>query len=155
MLPSTEQNLCLNVKQIVNANVWLLFLFLTSVLVGASSDPSINIDDPISDDFFFMVWNASAKLNATIYDKVYIKAKIVYCKSFYSCQCSFSFLTFSFVLCCDTGLQVPATQLCPQHARAEGVLLQGTSLRHRPRAGHRGAEGHPRAAGPLPPQVPV
>uniref|UniRef100_A0A3Q3M8R6 Phospholipase n=1 Tax=Mastacembelus armatus TaxID=205130 RepID=A0A3Q3M8R6_9TELE len=42
-----------------------------SVLVGASSDPSINIDDPISDEFFFLVWNASAKLNATIYDKVF------------------------------------------------------------------------------------
>uniref|UniRef100_A0A667ZXZ3 Phospholipase n=1 Tax=Myripristis murdjan TaxID=586833 RepID=A0A667ZXZ3_9TELE len=42
-----------------------------SVLVGAASDPSINIDDPISDEFFFVVWNASAKLNATIYDKVY------------------------------------------------------------------------------------
>ncbi|XP_045896306.1 phospholipase D2 [Micropterus dolomieu] len=42
-----------------------------SVLVGASSDPSINIDDPISDDFFFLVWNATAKLNATIYDKVF------------------------------------------------------------------------------------
>uniref|UniRef100_A0A7N6ANZ8 Phospholipase n=1 Tax=Anabas testudineus TaxID=64144 RepID=A0A7N6ANZ8_ANATE len=41
------------------------------VLVGASSDPSINIDDPISDDFFYLVWNASAKLNATIYDKVF------------------------------------------------------------------------------------
>uniref|UniRef100_A0A8D3CEE1 Phospholipase n=1 Tax=Scophthalmus maximus TaxID=52904 RepID=A0A8D3CEE1_SCOMX len=42
-----------------------------SVLVGASSDPSIIIDDPISDDFFFSVWNASAKLNATIYEKVF------------------------------------------------------------------------------------
>ncbi|XP_074467249.1 phospholipase D2 [Sebastes fasciatus] len=42
-----------------------------SVLVGASSDPSINVDDPISDEFFFLRWNASAKLNATIYDKVF------------------------------------------------------------------------------------
>ncbi|XP_022618041.1 phospholipase D2-like [Seriola dumerili] len=41
------------------------------VLVGDSSDPSINIDDPISDHFFFLVWDASAKLNATIYDKVF------------------------------------------------------------------------------------
>ncbi|XP_069002738.1 phospholipase D2 isoform X2 [Embiotoca jacksoni] len=41
------------------------------VLVGAASDPSINIDDPISDDFFFLVWNEAAKLNATIYDKVF------------------------------------------------------------------------------------
>uniref|UniRef100_A0A665WFL3 Phospholipase n=1 Tax=Echeneis naucrates TaxID=173247 RepID=A0A665WFL3_ECHNA len=31
----------------------------------------INIDDPISDEFFFLVWNATAKLNATIYDKVF------------------------------------------------------------------------------------
>ncbi|XP_031176037.1 phospholipase D2 isoform X1 [Sander lucioperca] len=42
-----------------------------SVLVGASSDPSINVDDPISDEFFFLNWNAPAKLNATIYDKVF------------------------------------------------------------------------------------
>ncbi|KAM4544917.1 phospholipase D2 isoform 1-T2 [Odontesthes bonariensis] len=41
------------------------------VLVGAASDPSINIDDPISDDFFFLVWNERAKLNDTIYDKVF------------------------------------------------------------------------------------
>uniref|UniRef100_A0A665WG34 Phospholipase n=1 Tax=Echeneis naucrates TaxID=173247 RepID=A0A665WG34_ECHNA len=41
------------------------------VLVGASTDHSINIDDPISDEFFFLVWNATAKLNATIYDKVF------------------------------------------------------------------------------------
>ncbi|XP_037834927.1 phospholipase D1-like isoform X2 [Kryptolebias marmoratus] len=42
-----------------------------SVLVGGTSDPSINIDDPISDDFFFLVWNQTAKLNATIYSTVF------------------------------------------------------------------------------------
>ncbi|XP_077361357.1 phospholipase D2 [Festucalex cinctus] len=42
-----------------------------SVLVGAASDPSINIDDPISDELFFLVWNSAAKLNATIYNKVF------------------------------------------------------------------------------------
>ncbi|XP_061608303.1 phospholipase D1 isoform X2 [Phyllopteryx taeniolatus] len=42
-----------------------------SVLVGAASDPSINIDDPISDDLFFLLWNSAAKLNATIYNKVF------------------------------------------------------------------------------------
>lgn len=41
------------------------------VLVGASIDPSINIDDPISDEFFFITWNEVAKLNAEIYDKVF------------------------------------------------------------------------------------
>lgn len=38
------------------------------VLVG---DPAINIDDPISDEFFFSVWNEAARLNAVIYDKVF------------------------------------------------------------------------------------
>lgn len=47
-----------------------LFFCFNSVLVGATSDPSINIDDPISDEFFFLVWNETAKLNAAIYDKV-------------------------------------------------------------------------------------
>lgn len=42
-----------------------------SVLVGAASDPSINIDDPISDEFFYLVWNEKAKQNADIYDKVF------------------------------------------------------------------------------------
>lgn len=41
-----------------------------SVLVGAADDPSISIDDPISDEFFFLVWNEAAKQNAAIYDKV-------------------------------------------------------------------------------------
>lgn len=42
-----------------------------SVLVGAASDPSINIDDPISDEFFYLVWNEKAKQNADVYDKVF------------------------------------------------------------------------------------
>lgn len=53
-----------------------IYIFFTfSVLVGAQSDPSISVDDPISDEFFFLAWNAAAKLNASIYDKVGIKAK--------------------------------------------------------------------------------
>ncbi|XP_038861469.1 phospholipase D2-like isoform X2 [Salvelinus namaycush] len=41
------------------------------VLLGADSDPKIDIDDPISDPFFLLGWNAAAKLNAKIYDKVF------------------------------------------------------------------------------------
>lgn len=66
---------------------------------------------------------------------------------------SFSFLTcllFSLV-----GLQMPSKQHCSQHARAEGILQQGTPLRHRPWAGQRGAGGCSRAVGPFPPEVPV
>lgn len=55
----------------------------------------------------------------------------------------------------DAGFQMSPLRLCAQHARAEGVLCRGTPLRHRPRAGHRGAEGRPRSAGLLPPEVPV
>ncbi|KAF6728882.1 Phospholipase D2 [Oryzias melastigma] len=52
-----------------------------SVLVGATSDPSINIDDPISDDFFYLTWNETAKLNASIYDKVF---RCLPCNSVYN-----------------------------------------------------------------------
>nr|XP_046177954.1 phospholipase D2-like [Oncorhynchus gorbuscha]XP_046177962.1 phospholipase D2-like [Oncorhynchus gorbuscha] len=41
------------------------------VLLGADSDPKIDIDDPISDRFFLLGWNAAAKLNAKIYGKVF------------------------------------------------------------------------------------
>lgn len=40
------------------------------VLLGADSDPSIDIDDPISDHFFAEVWNKMAQSNASIYDTV-------------------------------------------------------------------------------------
>jgi hypothetical protein len=40
------------------------------VLLGADYEPQIDIDDPISDLFFFVGWNTTAKLNAMIYDKV-------------------------------------------------------------------------------------
>lgn len=64
-----------------NCNTWWQHLHLVpisltrvsllfSVLVGAASNPSLNIDDPISDDLFFLVWNSAAKMNATIYKKV-------------------------------------------------------------------------------------
>ncbi|XP_062341987.1 phospholipase D2 [Osmerus eperlanus] len=41
------------------------------LLTGADSDPSINIDDPVSDHFFYLVWNETARLNSSIYDKVF------------------------------------------------------------------------------------
>uniref|UniRef100_A0A674DZA2 Phospholipase n=1 Tax=Salmo trutta TaxID=8032 RepID=A0A674DZA2_SALTR len=41
------------------------------VLLGADSEPQIDIDDPISDQLFFVGWNTTAKLNAKIYDKVF------------------------------------------------------------------------------------
>uniref|UniRef100_A0A671L744 Phospholipase n=1 Tax=Sinocyclocheilus anshuiensis TaxID=1608454 RepID=A0A671L744_9TELE len=42
-----------------------------SVLLGAKSDPNLNIDDPISDHFFNDVWNKIAQTNAIIYEKVF------------------------------------------------------------------------------------
>ncbi|XP_019318717.2 phospholipase D1 isoform X2 [Panthera pardus] len=41
------------------------------VVLGYLSDPSENIQDPVSDKFFKEVWVATAARNATIYDKVF------------------------------------------------------------------------------------
>uniref|UniRef100_A0A8C1FR73 Phospholipase n=1 Tax=Cyprinus carpio carpio TaxID=630221 RepID=A0A8C1FR73_CYPCA len=42
-----------------------------SVLLGAKSDPNLNIDDPVCDHFFNDVWNKIAQTNAIIYEKVF------------------------------------------------------------------------------------
>ncbi|XP_058630844.1 phospholipase D2 [Onychostoma macrolepis] len=42
-----------------------------SVLLGAKSDPNLNIDDPVCDHFFNDVWNKIAQTNAVIYEKVF------------------------------------------------------------------------------------
>ncbi|XP_036420289.1 phospholipase D2 [Colossoma macropomum] len=41
------------------------------VLLGAESDPPIDIDDPVSDQFFNDVWNKIAQSNASIYETVF------------------------------------------------------------------------------------
>ncbi|XP_062392373.1 phospholipase D2 isoform X1 [Sardina pilchardus] len=41
------------------------------VLLGAESDPSVVIDDPVSDEFFYAVWNTIARENAAIFEKVF------------------------------------------------------------------------------------
>ncbi|TRY96720.1 hypothetical protein DNTS_032203, partial [Danionella cerebrum] len=42
-----------------------------SVLLGAKSEPVLDIDDPVSDHFFLNVWNKVAHTNAIIYEKVF------------------------------------------------------------------------------------
>lgn len=84
----TSKNICMHGKPVQFCDcltiLFLLFeyfwpfLRFTSVLVGAASDPSINIDDPISDEFFFLVWNETAKKNVNIYDKVWIEPKLFF-----------------------------------------------------------------------------
>ncbi|XP_072530394.1 phospholipase D2 [Salminus brasiliensis] len=41
------------------------------VLLGADSDPAIDIEDPVSDHFFNNVWNKTAQTNASIYETVF------------------------------------------------------------------------------------
>uniref|UniRef100_H3ACG7 Phospholipase n=1 Tax=Latimeria chalumnae TaxID=7897 RepID=H3ACG7_LATCH len=40
------------------------------LLLGANTDPSIDVEDPLSDHFFTEVWNAMAASNTAIYDQV-------------------------------------------------------------------------------------
>lgn len=68
-------------------------------------------------------------------------------------MCSYSFLNS--LLFSPAGLQMPSKWHCSQHARAEGILQQGTPLWLKPWAGQRGAEGCPRVAGIFPPGFPV
>uniref|UniRef100_A0AAY4EYC6 Phospholipase n=1 Tax=Denticeps clupeoides TaxID=299321 RepID=A0AAY4EYC6_9TELE len=42
-----------------------------SMILGANTDPSIEVKDPISDQFYKEVWMATAARNATIYQKVF------------------------------------------------------------------------------------
>lgn len=137
----------------------LFFFFYFSVLVGAQSDPTISVDDPISDEFFFLAWNAAAKLNASIYDKVEIKAKkqVLDTSPLFPlhswCHLSRNIYRLTHIL--HPGLQMSAPQHCAQLTRAEGVHCPGAPLWHKPRTGQRRAEGRTRAVGPLPPEVPV
>ncbi|XP_065114500.1 phospholipase D1 isoform X1 [Paramisgurnus dabryanus] len=41
------------------------------MILGANTDPSIDVTDPISDQFYKEVWMATAARNATIYQKVF------------------------------------------------------------------------------------
>uniref|UniRef100_A0A8C5GYV6 Phospholipase n=1 Tax=Gouania willdenowi TaxID=441366 RepID=A0A8C5GYV6_GOUWI len=41
------------------------------MILGASTDPSINISDPISDQFYKEVWMSTCARNATIYQRVF------------------------------------------------------------------------------------
>lgn len=41
------------------------------MILGANTDPSIDISDPISDTFYKEVWMATCARNATIYQKVF------------------------------------------------------------------------------------
>ncbi|KAJ7996025.1 hypothetical protein DPEC_G00232800 [Dallia pectoralis] len=41
------------------------------VLLGADSDHQIEMNDPVSDEFFFLEWNTAAKRNAQIYEQVF------------------------------------------------------------------------------------
>lgn len=40
------------------------------MILGANTDPSIDVMDPISDQFYKEVWMTTAARNATIYQKV-------------------------------------------------------------------------------------
>lgn len=44
--------------------------FLSRTILGAHTDTSINISDPISDHFYKEVWLTTAARNASIYQKV-------------------------------------------------------------------------------------
>lgn len=45
-------------------------LFPLRTILGAHTDPSIDVSDPVSDHFYKEIWMATCARNATIYQKV-------------------------------------------------------------------------------------
>lgn len=48
------------------------------MILGAYTDPSINVSDPISAQFYKEVWVATSARNATIYQKVKLTLLYIY-----------------------------------------------------------------------------
>ena len=46
------------------------FLFWCRTILGAYSDPTVDVSDPVSDRFYKEVWMATSARNATIYERV-------------------------------------------------------------------------------------
>lgn len=44
-------------------------------ILGANTDPSIDVSDPVSDQFYKEVWLSTAARNATIYQKVSVRGQ--------------------------------------------------------------------------------
>lgn len=44
-------------------------------ILGAHTDPSIDVSDPVSDHFYKEVWLSTAARNATIYQKVSVRGQ--------------------------------------------------------------------------------
>lgn len=57
--------------------VSLATCFPVRMILGANTDPSIDVSDPISDHFYKEVWMATCARNATIYQKV--KLTLLFC----------------------------------------------------------------------------
>lgn len=44
-------------------------------ILGAHTDPSIDVSDPVSDHFYKEVWLSTSGRNATIYQKVSVRGQ--------------------------------------------------------------------------------
>lgn len=54
----------------MKSNLCFLFLLPVRTILGAHTDASIDVSDPVSDHFYKEVWMATCARNATIYQKV-------------------------------------------------------------------------------------
>lgn len=123
------------------------------MILGANSDPSIDVSDPISEHFYKEIWMTTCARNASIYQKVGLSAR------FPVTEPMFFVLCVSDPLCCFSptlpGFPLPAVQRRPEHVGAGRLPGQTGPGQGGPGSGAGGAEEDPRLPGPVPASVPV
>lgn len=63
-------SLYLSLFLLVSFSVSVCLSLSLRVLLGSDSNPTINIDDPVSDNFFNELWNKTARENTSTYERV-------------------------------------------------------------------------------------
>lgn len=117
-------------------------------ILGAHTDPSINVSDPISDHFYKEIWMATCARNATIYQKVNPKFASI---ATFTLRLSLNSTESSHFL---PGVPLPAIKWRQEHPGAGGLPGQAGPRQGGPRPGSRGAKEDPWVCGAVSSTVP-
>lgn len=121
-------------------------------ILGAHTDTSIDVSDPISDHFYKEVWMSTAARNATIYQKVSLTS---HQRCWFRRRGDQSIQLICRPSAPHPGFPLPAVQRRAEHPGAGGLPGKAGPGQGGPGPCPRGAEEDPRLPGPVPATVPV